>query len=483
MFEQALALVERINWYAASITALAFVTGLVAVLHALTYKRDPRSALGWIAVSLLYPFIGPILYLLFGVNRIRTSALQEFGRAVSRETGVYPHAARSPSFPAWEAYRPLIQLGDAMTGQPLLAGNHVSILEGGTEVYTAMLYEIEQAKSEILLSTYIFKYDRIGRQFVQCLAAAKQRGVAVHVLIDGVGDLYSIRSAARALMKADIAVVRFLRLSLFPPKIHMNLRNHRKILVVDSEVAFAGGLNISDAHGSVTQESGELIRDHHFKFEGSIVSELKKLFISDWNMATKKPLPDLPRQTEFRGQSVCRLLPDGPNENLDTLLSVLIGAISIARETIDLVTPYFLPPRELITALAAAALRGVRVRLFIPEKNNFPFVGWATHNMLWEVLQPGVEVYAVPPPFLHSKLYLIDGCYALVGSANLDARSLRLNFELLVEIYDEEVGKSLAEEIDSHLEEAKSVTLEQVDSRPFPVRVRDAFFWLFTPYL
>ncbi len=483
MFEQLLALIEHLDWRAAVITLLAFAFGLAAVLHALTYKRDPRAALGWIAVSLLYPFIGPILYLLFGVNRIRTSALQEFGRAASRETGVYPYAARSPSFPAWDAYRPLIQLGDAMTGNALVAGNQVTLLRGGDEVYTAMLHAIEQAVSEIRLSTYIFKYDDNGREFIQALSAAKHRGVAVYVLIDGVGDLYSLRSAARSLIRADIAVVRFLKPSLFPPKLHMNLRNHRKILAVDGKVAFAGGMNISDEQGRINQPTGDMIRDHHFKFEGPIVQELMTLFAVDWRMATGQSLPLLHQSTVHHGDTLCRLLPDGPTEHLDTLLSVLIGAISIARERIDLVTPYFLPPRELITALASAALRGVRVRVIIPEKNNFPFVGWAMHNMLWEVLQPGVEVYAVPPPFLHSKLYLIDGCYALVGSANLDARSLRLNFELLVEIYDKEVGLRLAEDVEAHLHGAKPITLEQVDSRGFAARVRDAFFWLFTPYL
>jgi cardiolipin synthase len=174
---------------------------------------------------------------------------------------------------------------------------------------------------------------------------------------------------------------------------------------------------------------------------------------------------------------------DGPNEDPDKLAMILVAAFGLARRKVMVMTPYFLPSRELIGAMQAAALRGVEVTVVLPVKNNLPFVHWATRNMLWELLQRGVRIFYQPPPFVHTKLFLMDDCYALVGSANIDPRSLRLNFEFALEVFDPD----FCEVLQSHFEEARrrsrEVTLQEVDSRPFPARTRDALAWLFTPYL
>ncbi len=174
---------------------------------------------------------------------------------------------------------------------------------------------------------------------------------------------------------------------------------------------------------------------------------------------------------------------DGPNEDLDRLAMVLIGAVSAAQHSVCIMTPYFLPPRELISALQAAALRGVDVCVILPEKNNQPLAHWATRNMLWELLHWGVHVYYQPPPFVHSKLFVVDEHYTQVGTANIDPRSLRLNFELALEIYDQGFAATITRHFSRVREASRALTLREMDSRPLPARLRDAAAWLFSPYL
>jgi cardiolipin synthase len=179
----------------------------------------------------------------------------------------------------------------------------------------------------------------------------------------------------------------------------------------------------------------------------------------------------------------CRVITDGPNEDIDRLALVLLSAVSAAQRRICIATPYFLPGRELIGALQAAALRGVTVSILLPGRNNLPYVHWATRNMLWELLQHGVEVRYQPPPFAHSKFLLVDEDYAQVGSANLDPRSLRLNFELNVEVFDTSFNADLAADFGAAWDVSRPVSLDEISHRGLAGRTRDAFCWLFSPYL
>ena len=274
----------------------------------------------------------------------------------------------------------------------------------------------------------------------------------------------------------------FLPPSLIPPSLRINLRNHRKVLVVDGLVGFTGGINIGGRH--VADATGERkVTDLHFALRGPVVSELDEAFCGDWYFAAREVLEPVAVDDTKHGDAICRVILDGPDENLDRLEMTIRGVIGAASRRVDIVTPYFLPSREIIAALQAAATRGIRVRIVLPQQNNLPFVHWATRNMLWELLQWNIEVVYQCPPFCHTKLLLIDDDYALIGSANVDPRSLRLNFEIGVEIFD----GSLVAQLDRHLEEicatAQPVGLEDVDSRPLWQRLRDAAFWLLSPYL
>jgi cardiolipin synthase len=214
-----------------------------------------------------------------------------------------------------------------------------------------------------------------------------------------------------------------------------------------------------------------------------VVTQIDAVFQHDWEFATGESLEQPAFVPIPGGTAVCRAVADGPEGEFTRLTALLSGAISSARHRVAIMTPYFLPPRELITPLQAAALAGIDVAVILPAQNNLPYVHRATRHMLWELLQHGVNVYYQPPPFVHSKLFYVDDYYAQLGSANFDARSLRLNFEMNLEIYDRSAVADLARHFEDVRSRSNAVTLDEVDCRPVATRLVDGAAWLFSPYL
>ncbi len=461
---------------------------LAAVEHALLYKRDPKGALGWIALCVIFPVGGPILYFLFGINRVRTRAMRLDAYFPDRVEGDPAITGFRDKFMVSADQIPkglalIAQISDAVINRPLVGGNRIEPLHNGEEAYPAMLEAIDNAEHTIYLASYILDTNATGTQFIDALSRATARGVDVRVIIDGIGELYAFPRAGSRLKKQGIRFARFLSPRLIPPAVHINLRNHRKILVADCCIGFVGGMNIGDRHLAGNLDNPSRVVDIHFRLTGPVVNQIEEVFIEDWQFCTgERLLPSLPRAGQGDG-AVCRTIVDGPNEDLDKLAMILVGAVSTAQKSISIMTPYFLPSRELIGALQSAALRGVHVTVILPARNNLPFVHWASRNILWELLQRGVRIYYQPPPFVHSKLFIVDSLYTQIGSANIDPRSLRLNFELAVEVYDETFARALEAHFQKVRDTSREITLEEVDNRPLPARTRDALAWLFTPYL
>lgn len=475
--------------------ALLVAHAILAVLsagHALLYKRDPRAALGWIAVCLAYPLIGPLLYYLFGINRLRTRAHHLKGAPLKplkidyeRSDNISPFSNEVLPTALTEQAElvALARVSAAVTHRPLVEGNSLTPYFDGDSVYAAMLTAIAEARHSVCLATYLFDTNHSGRTFINALAAARGRGVEVRVLLDGVGELYSFPRAGYLLKKQGVRVARFLPPSILPPSVHINLRNHRKLLVVDGYSGFTGGMNIGDRHLRNRPDGRAGIADIHFQMTGPIIDQLQQVFDEDWAFVTGEVNLQRPVKPAGSGNAICRVVTDGPNEDLGKLAMIIAGAVALARERVAIMTPYFLPSPTLISVLQAAALRGVDVSIILPERSNQPMVHWATRNMLWELLQFGVHIYYQPPPFAHSKLFLIDDEYAHIGSANLDPRSLRLNFELVVEVFDREFIAKMSEHFENAKLTSSEETLLSVDGRSLPTRVRDAIAWLFSPYL
>ncbi len=334
------------------------------------------------------------------------------------------------------------------------------------------------------LSTYIFDNDVAGRMFLDALERAVFRGVQVRVLVDAVGARYSFPPIVGELHRRDVRVARFGR-TLLPWRMpYMNLRNHRKLLVVDGAVGFTGGMNIRD-ECLLERAPHRPTQDLHFRLEGPAVRQLLGTFVEDWAFTTGERLEgeEWSAPETSPGVVVARGITDGPDHDLGKARFVYLGALACAQRLVRIVTPYFLPDSALITALSVTALRGVRVEILLPEVNNQALVHWAATHQLWQVLERGCRVYYTRPPFDHSKLMLVDEGWALFGSANWDPRSLRLNFEFDVECYDRGLVNCLSGIVDRKLDAARRVRLDDVNGRPLPVRLRDGVARLAAPYL
>lgn len=450
-----------------------------SVYHILLYKRDSRSALAWIMACIFIPFGGPIAYLLFGINRVRSHARDLKRRlfSIGYEIGLTRSTLKGRYTKGIKA------VGYHITGAELSKGNTVRIFHNGEATYAAMLEAIKQAQDRILLTTYILKTDKTGQSFINELSNAVNRGVDVRVIVDGIGEFYSWPKPSSLLTKNKITVARFIPPSLFPPSIYLNMRNHRKLLVVDNDVAFAGGMNISDDNLSLAGQPRK-VSDIHFSFQGSIVNDLSKLFYDDWLLATGEQLNrDVKTSFLNNGETACRVIPDGPDEDLYFLALAIQAVIATASEKIEIMTPYFVPDRELISALQSAALRGIRVRIVLPEKNNLFYMHWANRNILSELLQLNIDIFYQAAPFCHSKLLCIDDNYCMFGSANLDPRSLRLNYEVGIEVFSEEINATIREHFDDVISKSTRLNRIELENRSIPIRLRDSLVSLLSPYL
>ncbi len=478
------------------IALLHLLIMIVAAFHALIYKRDHRAALGWIGVIIVFPIAGPLLYFLFGINRLRTKARVFTGHHLPVLHFSYDPIENPPEQPVdplvdQASLPPLANVGGRAAGTPLVADNYVKVLKNGDEFFPRLAEVIDNARDYVLLSTYLFSPKGAVAEVVAAMQRAARRGVKLRVLIDGVGVCYSLGAVVRPLREAGAEVTLFRPISLLPLSFDINLRNHRKIAVIDGHIGFFGGINIDPRHMVTAAENRTPTEDLQFEASGSVVAKLQELFEKDWQLMNRKGLDLGLGQNEdnatvaarHKGPTVCRVIGDGPANNRNPLAKTLHGVFSAAQKNITIMTPYFLPGHSMVAALQAATLRGVRVQILLPERSNLRFVDWATRNMLWELLMWNVEVYYKPAPFAHTKLTLVDDEYVMGGSANLDARSLRLNFELGVEMFDRDLATQVQQHVQDAIAHSRRVTLIELDQRPIPQRVRDSFFWLFSGYL
>ncbi|MFO7831128.1 MAG: cardiolipin synthase [Desulfuromonadaceae bacterium] len=468
---------------------ILYAISLAASVHILLHKQDPRAALGWMAVSLGLPGFGALFYWLFGRNRIRTRARawQNRGEGIHLPEGVeppeeMPAVLRAPF--KTQNYVLIRQLSDAVTRRPLVDGNRVEILLNGEQAYPAMLAAIQNSNQFLDLSSYIFDTHTCGNRFASALIEAAERGVEVRVLVDALGEMYTMPRIRSLFKGTKVQFSLFLPFSLSQRGLHINLRNHRKLLVVDGEVGFTGGMNISTRHNVNKPEKRKPVADIHFKFFGPVVGHMQASFMEDWHFATGESMNarTYPKPVQG-GASLCRGVSAGPNENFEKLVWIVSGALTCARNRVCIMTPYFVPDQTMIAALCGAALRGVKVEIILPEENNLPFVAGASRANFSELLRYGIEIMYQPGFFVHSKLLLMDEHYALIGSANMDARSHRLNFEFNVEIYDKETNRSLRAHFNQARENSRRISLDEIEKQPLICKLGDRFLRLFSPFL
>jgi cardiolipin synthase len=365
--------------------------------------------------------------------------------------------------------------------------NEIQTLRGGDETYPAMLAAIRRATQSIALQSYIFDHDVLGAEFAQALIEAQARGVQVRVLIDAVGSKYSRPPIINMLLKGGVKAALFMR-PLFGLRLaYANLRSHRKLLVIDGVHGFTGGMNIRAGFLTAVAKA-DVTQDTHFELKGPIVHQLVISFAHDWQFTTQEKLkgpewfaPPLSQHTEHGIPMRC--VASGPDSTLGSTHNMLLGALSVAQHHVRIQSPYFLPDLVLIAALSTCARRGIIVDIVVPGANNLKLVNAAMMAQLDQLILTGCRVWQAQGNFDHSKLCTVDGGWSYVGSSNIDPRSLRLNFELDLEVYDRGFAAGLETQIDTVIAQAERITIRTLRRKPFWLRLRNKVAWLASPYL
>ena len=458
--------------------ALQLAGSLAVTVHVLLRRLAPASGAAWIGLAWLAPVAGPVVYLVLGVNRIERRA-RRLRRQAAAPVAVDDPRIEPPLLAA------LARAGGRLSGLPLLPGNAVVPLANGEGAYPAMLAAIGGARASVALSSYIFRNDGSGGRFVAALAAAQARGVAVRVLIDGIGGGYLTSSAWRALRRAGVPAARFLHTHLPWRMPVLNLRSHRKLLIVDGAIGFTGGLNIGDEYLETqpARRRRRAIRDTHFRLAGPVVAEMAGVFAQDWEFTTGEALRGAAWFPELVPEAgvLARAVSAGPDHEAGRLHRLRMAAASAAEARIRIVTPYFLPDDPLAATLSLAALRGVVVEIIVAERTDHRLLDWAMRDGLLALHMAGCRIRLAEPPFNHAKLMTVDGAWALVGSANWDMRSLRLNFELDVELHDRGAAAAIDALIDAT--PVRPAGPRDLLPRGLGTRLRNAAARLFLPYL
>jgi cardiolipin synthase len=470
-------LTGSLAWLLGELAALAHVVIAASVtVHVLLNKRNVGTSISWMGIAWLSPFVGGILYYAFGVNRVKRRA-----RRLRRERShMFLVDEVAPDAPEAGPLTPLEYAIGRLTGLSAERGNRIGLMRNGDSAYPVMLAAIDSAERSVGICSYIFRDDEAGLPFIEALIRAHRRGVQVRVLIDGIGSGYFRSGTHTRLHDAGVPVDRFLH-SYVPWKTpFLNLRNHRKLMVVDGRIAFTGGLNIGHEN-LLASNPPHPVRDTHFRLDGPVVEQLTEAFADDWLYETGERLLDDAWFPALKpvGEATARVVTSGPDEDLEQIEFAILHAISCARHSIRVVTPYFLPPDMLTTALSLAAMRGITVDVVVPENSNHTILDWARRTPLRILLEAGCRVWLLPAPFDHSKLMTIDSAWSLIGSANWDIRSFRLNFELNVEIQDEAFARTLREVASN----GRLLTLAEVKSASLAQRLRDNAARLLQPYL
>jgi len=498
---------------------VSIVLGIVVEIIALALiplvilrRKEPSSTAAWILALLFLPGLGATLFLLFGRDRVRLPVRwkRDADQALARRRHHHRHAspaqrdalARIPT----AVDRELFRISSALPGGEPSLGNAADLLVDGEATYAAIGAAIDAATQHVHAEYYLIARGEVADWLAGRLVAAAKRGVVVRLLLDGFGSFWIGRRWVRALRAAGVEVAFFLpaRLIFFQP---MNLRNHRKIVIVDGETAFTGGINVMDEYRRVAGQAPW--RDTHLRVRGPAAQALGHVFELDWHFATRREIPAAPaalatslalapreareareageagdaREADDATVAIVRSGPDVEGPLRETIHRLFFSAITLARSRVYITTPYFIPDRAILVALQTAAMRGVDVRLLFPKRNNHPFVGQAGRSFYEDLLWAGVAIHEYGPGMIHAKTMVVDGTVAMVGSANMDLRSFRLNFEVHALVRDAATAAQLEACFEADLAVSSPIDPVSFAARPWTQKVIEGAARLLSPLM
>jgi cardiolipin synthase len=483
-------------------SALHLLAFLGVVLHALRRRRNASATLLWIFVAWSFPLFGPLLYLSFGIDRVPNKGLlkKATNQLMMRQRNERHDDAGA--FIAWhydyrtdlatiedEFIQKLNQSVDGLNpDHPLLDGNRIEPLLCGDQAYPLMLQAIRSAKHHIHIQSFIISRDDTSREFLDALKAKAEEGVKVRLLFDRFGSTHAYLGGMFRKYRdiPNLEIQGWTQVNPLKRQFQINLRNHRKNLVVDGTLAFFGGVNISAEN--ITTHEHQAIRDYHFRVEGPLVHELQYSFLRDWFFMTEEPLDELLHAKHFPamqpvGSAMARVIDSGPSAPPELAGEVFFNAIVMAQSQVLVVTPYFVPTNDILKALRSAARRRVDVRIIVPAENNHRYAGLASKALYEELLGAGVRIFERKPPFMHAKAMVVDDTVAVVGTANLDVRSLELNYETTVLVNDESTVNKLKLIIHEDIDQSIELNLNDWLRRPAIQKLGENLCALMTPIL
>ena len=480
-------LLHELGWFAGiGVEILAFALIPAVLLR----RRDPSSTIAWILTLVFLPGLGAALFLLHGRDRMRWPAK----RKLAADAGLAAQLERARERTRTDASTALTELDELGkdlfrlcehlgTWVDVTPGNRITLYSNGHEAMLAIEDAIEHAETCVFAEYYLVRNDAAGERFREALARAARRGVDVRLLVDAYGSFWLPKRWSSELVRAGAKVEQFLPLAL-ALQLPMNLRTHRKILVVDGREAFTGGLNIGDEY--VGEKAGQpMWRDSHVRIVGPAAASLTSIFLSDWHFMTGTTETEqrfFPLTPEV-GSAIVAVVPSGPDDPHEAIHRAFFAAIVGARRRAWITTPYFVPDRSLLVALETAARRGVEVKLLLPAHSNHRVTHAAGRSFYGELLDAGVQLYEYLPGMIHAKTMLVDDHIGFVGSANMDMRSFRLNFEVHTLAHDASLALDLAQAFERDLTDCRRIEPASWRARSAWARVREGGARLLSPIL
>lgn len=485
---------DKVYWVLTSsllIADLAIRIGLS--LRVIMRKRTASVSLAWLVIILLLPFVGAIIYLLFGENRIgeRRAARAAAELPVIKK---WSESLKNRIHVNWEKINPECEplhcQIDAAINIPTMPDNHLELIERPEDFFKALIQDIDHATSSCFLEFYIWNEGGMADEVAHALIQARSRGVTCRILLDSIGSDEFLKSAlANKMRQYGIEIFEALPAGVFRALfVRIDLRNHRKIVTIDGNIAYTGSQNLVDPkYFKQDQGVGEWI-DTMVRVQGPVVEVMTASFIYDWLLETDKRLDDFRETADIHpvppaGEVLVQLAPSGPGYGEDTIHNLLLTTIYAARKELILTTPYFVPDNAILAALKSAAQRGVEVTIIVPEKNDSKLVHFASRARYGELHRYGVRIMAFADGLLHSKNITVDNDFSLIGSVNLDMRSFWLNFEMTLFVYNKEFTGRLRDIQLRYIASSTEIDSEQFDNRSFGERLLENSALLLGPLL
>lgn len=483
------------NWLL--IFEIAYVIVLVIVCLRIVFDtRSVTKTLAYLLFAIFVPIAGMIFYFMFGTNyrnkKIYSKKLvenEEIALKIRTQIHKYSKQIFIENEAIFQGYKKLAVMLTKDIQSPLTSDNSVRVLKNGEEKFPEVLRAIKDATHHVHIEYYIYEDDEIGREIEKLLIKKAKEGVEVRFIYDDFGSRSIRKKMVKRLRAAGIQIYPFLKISFIAFANQINYRNHRKIIIVDGQTAFVGGINVSDKYINKSRAKNQLYwRDTHLRIDGPGVFYLQYLFLTDWNFCSKEKLqPDnlfFPDKIDSTYENkIVQIVASGPDSKTSSVLYSIVQAINMAKHEILITTPYFIPGETLLDVLMIASLSGVNVKLLVPGISDSRFVNAAAKSYYNELLNAGVEIYLYRKGFIHAKTMVTDERMAMVGTANMDIRSFDLNFEVNAVVYDRAIARELKNIFYADLKDAEKIDVATWNARPKWIQLFERIAKLLSPML